>query len=103
MGSEIPGRTFQPHEHLFTRRGARNATKESLAEAYDQAHARTLQALESVIDDEWEIGVDYPNWDPLLGWHVTLERLFHYIELHFESHASDIRQALSKDSEGFLG
>jgi hypothetical protein len=45
--------------------------------------------------------VDYPDWDPLLGGHVTLERFFHYIMLHFESHASDIRQALGKDSNQY--
>jgi len=63
MGSEIPDRTFQPHEHLFTRRGACNTTKESLAEANDQAHALTLQALESVKDDEWKIVA----WTTLIG------------------------------------
>ena len=93
---KFPAGPFNRLNVYFTRRGARNATKESLAEAYDQAHIRTLQALESVKDEEWEYVVGYPDWDPLLGGYVTLERLFHYINVHFESHASDIRQASGK-------
>jgi len=98
---KFPAGPFNRLNVYLTRRGARNATKESLAEAYDQAHARTLQALESVKDEEWEYGVDYPDWDPLPGGHVTLERLFHYIKVHFESHAGDIRQTLGKDSDQY--
>ncbi len=91
---KLPAGPFNRLNVYFTKRGARNATKESLAAAYDEAHSRTLKALESVQDEEWEFGVDYPDWDPLLGGFVTLERLFHYISLHFETHAKDIRQAL---------
>jgi hypothetical protein len=98
---KFPAGPFNLVNIYFTQRGARNTTKESLVEANDQAHALTLQALESVQDDEWEIGVDYPDWNPLLGEDVTLERLFHYIKLHFESHASDIRQALGIDSKQY--
>ena len=98
---KFPAGPFNRLNVYFTRRGARNATKKSLAEAYDQAHVRTIQALESVKDEEWKYVVDYPDWDPLLGGHVTLERLFHYIKVHFESHASDIRQALGKDSDQY--
>ncbi len=101
MGSEIPGRTFQLLERLFHPARRAQSTKESLAEAYDQAHARTLQVLESVKDEEWEYGAEYPDWGPLLGGHVALERLFHYIKVHFESHASDIRRALGKNSDQY--
>jgi hypothetical protein len=97
---KLPPGPFNRLNIYFTRRGARNSTKQSLADAYEEAHSRTLKALESVKDDEWGFGVDYPDWDPLLGSFVTLERLFHYIKLHFESHAKDIRRALGIEIGG---
>jgi hypothetical protein len=98
---KIPAGTFNKLNTYLTRRGGRNATKKMLAESYDEAHQRTLKALESIRDDEWEKGVKYPDWDPMLNGYVTLERLFQYIGLHFESHAGDIKGALKlKDVPG---
>jgi len=94
---KFPAGPFNRLNVYFTRRGACSATKESLTEAYDQAHARTLQALESVKDGEWKNGVDYPDWNPLLAGQVTLERLLHYIKLQFDSHANNFCQTLGKD------
>jgi hypothetical protein len=91
---KFPAGTFNRLNVIFTRRGARNTTHESLAEAYEQAHAKALTCLESIHDDEWNLGTTYPDWEPLLSDYVTIERLFHYLSLHFESHADDIRQAL---------
>jgi hypothetical protein len=96
---KLPAGPFDRLNIYFTRRGAKNATKKSLAETYDKAHAGTLKALESVRDDEWSLGVEYPDWDPLLSGFVTLERLFHYIKRHFDSHEKDIRQALGMEME----
>ena len=96
---KFPAGPFNRMNVYLTRRGARDATKDSLAETYDQAHARTIQALISVKDEQWELGVNYPDWDPLLGGFVTLERLFHYIKLHFESHARDIRLAIADKND----
>ena len=91
----IPAGPFNRLNAYLTRRGARNMTKNSLAEKYDQAHARTLGALESVADQEWAFGVNYPDWDPLLSGSVNLERLFQYISLHFNAHAQEIKAVLS--------
>jgi len=91
---KLPPGLFNRLNAYLTRQGARELDKSALAEKYDQAHARTLQALESVAEDEWQIGVDYPDWDLLLSGYVDLERLFHYISLHFNAHASEIRDAL---------
>lgn len=96
---KFPVGPFNRLNVYITRRGARNATKRSLAETYDEAHSRTLKALETVQTDEWQFGVEYPGWDPMLSGHVTLEYLFHYIKRHFESHAVDIRQSLGIDEE----
>ena len=91
---KIPAGPFNWLNKRLTKYGARNATKEYLAEQYDQAHEKTMSALDSIRDDEWQLGVDYPDWDPMLSGYVTIERLFRYITLHFESHARDIRAAL---------
>jgi len=94
---KIPAGPFNRLNTYLTRRGARNLDKAALAAKYDEAHERTKRALESVNDEEWVFGVDYPDWDSMLSGHVTLERLFHYIRQHFEAHAEEIRSALSSN------
>jgi hypothetical protein len=37
----------------------------------------------------------YPGYDPILSGDVTVEGLYHYIKLHFEEHAGQIRKILS--------
>ena len=90
----IPAGPFNRLNAYLTQRGARKTTKNSLAEKYDQAHARTLGALETIADEEWAFGVNYPDWDPMLSEPVTLERLFQYISLHFNAHAQEIKAVL---------
>jgi uncharacterized damage-inducible protein DinB len=92
---KFPAGPFNRLNVIMTRRGARNKTKDLLAVEYDQAHTRALKCLQSIRDEEWHMGARYPDWDPLLSGYVTIERLFHYLKLHFESHAEDIRQALN--------
>ena len=81
----------------LTRRGARRLDKAAIAARYDDAHARTLAALEGIKDEEWAFGVDYPDWDPMLSGFVSLERLFHYIRLHFDAHAEEIRAVVKSN------
>ena len=82
---------------IMTRIGAIGLTRQSAAEKYNAAHASALRALEGVEDQEWDLGVDYPGWDRLLNGHVTLERLFRYLAIHFQVHAEQIRQGLVKE------
>lgn len=91
---KIPAGPFNRMNDFMTRRGARGLDKITLGKKYDQAHASTLQVLESVKNDEWQLGADYPDWDPMLSGHVTLEHLFHYISKHFNAHAQDIQAVL---------
>lgn len=91
---KFPAGLFNRLNRYFTRRGARNLDKQGLAARYDEAHARTMAALESIKDEEWNFGVDYPDWDPMLSGFVTIERLFHYIRLHFETHAEEVRSVI---------
>jgi hypothetical protein len=85
-----PAFIFHRLNEWATRRGGRDATHETLAQAYDNGHARTLQALEKIGDDEWSKGAQYPDWDSNLSGFVTLERLFHYPRVHFEAHAAEL-------------
>ncbi len=74
--------------------GARNHTLQSVAQKYDDAHAVALRLLDTIDDEEWDKGVRFPDWDPLLSGHVTIERLFRHPANHFEAHANEIRAGL---------
>lgn len=92
---KIPAGPFNRINTTLTRQGGRSASKAGIASAYDEAHQRTLKALDSVKNDEWQKGAEYPDWDPMLSGFVTLERLFEYINLHFTAHAEEIKGALN--------
>ena len=94
---KIPAGPFNRMNRYLTQRGARKLDKAALAARYDDAHARTLAALEGIKDEEWAFGVDYPDWDPMLSGFVSLERLFHYIRLHFDAHAEEIRAVVKSN------
>ena len=82
---------------LVTRWGVRKWNRLPVGGAYDEAHAAALAVLDTVQDDEWAKGVEYPDWDPMLSGFVTIERLFCYLTLHFEVHAGQVRQGLGLD------
>ena len=92
-----PAGPFNRLNSYFIRRGARNLDKTGLAAKYDEAHASAMAILETMQDDEWAFSVEYPDWDPMLSGQVTLERLFHYIRLHFDTHAEEIRSVLNSE------
>jgi hypothetical protein len=94
---KLPTGPFNRLNSYLTRRGARNLGKPALAAKYDEAHSRTMAALESIKGEEWTFGVDYPDWDPMLSGFVSLERLFHHIRLHFDAHAREIRASLKSN------
>jgi uncharacterized damage-inducible protein DinB len=90
----MPTRLFNWLNKVLTRYGARQLSRQFLAQEYDRAHTSTLQALDSVSDDDFSLRVFYPDWDPLLSGEVTLERLFHYVKNHFDAHAAQINQVI---------
>jgi hypothetical protein len=49
-----------------------------------------MRALDQVANSDFDKHLRYPDWDPLLSGEVTLERLFHYVKVHFDSHAEQI-------------
>ena len=94
---KVPAGPFNRLNSYFTRRGARDLDKTGLAAKYDEAHASAVAVLETMEDEEWAYSVEYPDWDPMLSGQVTLERLFHYIRLHFDTHAEEIRTVLNSE------
>lgn len=88
-----PAFVFNKLNEWYTKYGGRKATPEYLAAQYDQAHDGLIEVLETIREDEWELGADYPGWDPMLSGFVTIERLFHYAADHFEAHAEQLVKA----------
>lgn len=87
----VPKGLFNWLNQELTKYGARRLSREFLAEEYDKAHAMTLRMLAAVADSDFEKRVHYPDWDPLLSGEVTLEKLFHYVKAHFDSHEGQLR------------
>ena len=92
----IPAFLFHWLNKQYTRWGGRRPTHAYLAAQYDKAHALTLAALRRVAADEWQKGMSYPGWDPLLSGFVSLETLFHYPARHFQAHAAEIEEAVTE-------
>jgi hypothetical protein len=93
----VPRALFDWLNKKLTRFGARKLSREFLALEYDKAHQSALRALDAVSDPDFEKQLYYPDWDPLLSGEVTLERLFHYVKAHFDSHAGRIRQIVESN------
>lgn len=89
-----PAALFNKMNEWYTRRGGRKAAPELLISEYDRVHAKLIAELDTVEDAEWQLGLDYPGWDPMLSGFVTLERLFHYVSDHFRAHAADLESVL---------
>ena len=98
--SAFPKPLFDRANKWYTRRKGRSASRQFLADEYDKAHESTLSALATVNDEEMDMSLNYPDWDPILSGHVTVERLFRYVKDHFDSHEEQIRASLAgKNSE----
>lgn len=87
------GRNFNPPKWIgdrinvyTTKWGARRATKESTAEAYDDGHAKLIEALDAVEPDEWGKG------SRIFGNYTTVEGHFHSVASHFKEHSVDIEK-----------
>jgi hypothetical protein len=86
----VPRNLFDWLNKHLTRYGARHVSRDFLANEYEKAHQATLKALAEVDDMDFEKSFVYPDWDPLLTGEVTLEKLFHYVKAHFDSHAQQL-------------
>lgn len=90
----FPKRAFDWLNVHLTRLGARNPSREFLAEKYDRANESILKVFDSLSDKDFSKSVSYPDWDPLLTGEVSMEYLFGYIKRHFDSHAAQIITAV---------
>ena len=90
----VPKRLFDWLNAKLTRFGARRLSRQFLTDEYNKAHRKTLEALAKTGEADLQKSLDYPDWDPLLSGAVSIERLFHYVKEHFDSHEEQIRKAL---------
>ena len=97
--AKIPPSLFNWFNERLTRRAARQQTKQSIAQRYDQAHANVLQLLDTIQEDEWQLSAKYPALNEYMpGGQHTIAMMFDYLNLHFQEHAADIRAVLVKDA-----
>jgi hypothetical protein len=89
-GRVFPGSLFNWLNARLTRFGARRLSRQFLVDEYDRAHETAIKALDSVSEENFQMSLLCPGWDPVLSGEVTLERLFHYVKDHFDSHAAQI-------------
>ena len=76
---------------LGARGGARLYDRTRIARRYDGACAAALRAIDGTRDDEWGLGMHYPNrWDHLFKSFMTLEDLFKYPSAHLRFHVQQL-------------
>jgi hypothetical protein len=79
---------------LFARQPKR-ITRQRLLKAYEAGHAGLMSSLRLVRVEDWRKSVNYPEvFVSELAGVVTVERLFHYVTLHFDVHAEQIKTAI---------
>lgn len=86
---KLPARIVDLPRMLYVKWFGRNATRQAAAEIYDAGHARFLDTLALVRDDEWN------KSSVLLDWHLTIIELFHRPAAHFAEHAASIQNGLA--------
>ena len=66
-------------------------TRQRVGNIYDHVYFSLVKKINSVADDEWELGMYYPTkWDSNFDDFMTLEKLFHYPVTHFNFHLTQI-------------
>ena len=75
---------------------SRQATRESIAEAYEKAHAALVSLLEELPEEAWGKGTNYP------GQYRTVEQMAHRPVEHFGEHAAHLRHVLGIMQESIL-
>ncbi len=91
----LTSRLFNWGNALFARHPKR-ITRQSLIQAYEAGHAGLLSSLRRARESDFERRVTYPpEFVNELAGEVSVERLFRYIQVHFEVHANQINAALT--------
>jgi hypothetical protein len=64
---------------------------------YDRVHRSILHKVDSIKDDDWGRGMNYPvRWDPDFGEFMTFERLFHYPTQHLQRHLTQLSRGTAR-------
>jgi hypothetical protein len=79
--------------NLIIPRKTKNATRESITAAYQDAHKVLINKLDEVKENDWGKGMPYPRK------YRTVEQLAYRPIEHFEEHEAHIRQLLAKENE----
>lgn len=95
-----PARLLNWLNIYYTRWGSRKATKVSVAERYDAAHARVIEVLDDLSAEELQMTGQYPDInDNLPGGRHSIADMFQYLVVHFAEHEADIRAGLDRLAE----
>jgi hypothetical protein len=86
---------FNRGNALFARHPKR-ITPKTLIRNYERGHAGLMASLRSMREADFRKSIRYPDsFVTELAGVVSVERLFRYIKLHYELHASQIREGWS--------
>ncbi len=92
----VPPWLFNALNEWYTRFMGKRQTRASLAAEYDKRHAAVVSLLETIEPEEWALTGEYPDINRNLEGTRSMADMFHYISVHFDEHAADIRPALER-------
>lgn len=91
---KVPPWLFNRVNEWYTGWAGNRQTRSSLAAEYDRHHESALALLDTIEPDEWMLAGEYPDINQNLQGTQTIADMFHYLTVHFEEHAADVRQSL---------
>jgi hypothetical protein len=81
---------------IFTGRPKR-INRQMLIQSYENGHAGLVSSLSRMRDTDFQRSVSYPpEFVSDLAGTVSIERLFHYVKGHFDTHEAEIRKKLGE-------
>ena len=86
-------RPFNWFNALGARMQGKVFTYQRVGKKFDRVCDALLKRAASIKAEEWQHGMYYPTkWDSNFSEFMTLEKLFHYPVIHFNSHTKQISQ-----------
>ncbi len=78
---------------IGARGGGKIYTRDRIRMKYDRVHLSILRKLDAIPNDEWSLGMYYPDrWDALFDEYMTLEEVFCFPMRHFAFHLKQVSQ-----------
>ena len=90
----IPTSLFDWLNLWLTRVAAWRQTRQSIQARYEQAYQAALRLVEGMGAEEWNKGASFGG--PFHGEYRTIETIIRSHRAHFQQHAAEIRQSLSR-------